>query len=181
MFLLNQSSHLFTTPATFPPTPHPNRPPFPSVHPLYQCPPREQHGHPNVHLPTGCPRCFLLLLIAVFNATSMLGYEAMNMIYLYYELTSCAYHNDGLISLDRILYNLCSIPPWVMCLSSEGYRTMQLASESKEDLGSSGHFLSKNSEFESPKFGQSLSQNTGFEVIWMAGLSTNSGFEGATE
>ena len=50
-----------------------------------------------------------------------------------------------------------------------------------QDLGSSGHFLSKNSEFESPKFGQSLSQNTAFEVIWMAGLSTNSGFEGAAE
>ena len=43
--------------------------------------------------------------------------------------------------------------------------------------GSSGHFLSKNSGFEGPKFGLSLSQNSGFEAIWVAGLSTNSGFE----
>jgi hypothetical protein len=51
----------------------------------------------------------------------------------------------------------------------------------KEALGSSGHFLSKNSGFEGPKLGRSLSQNSGFEGIWMAGLSTNSRFEGATE
>ena len=47
--------------------------------------------------------------------------------------------------------------------------------------GSSGHFLSKNSGFEGPKFDLSLSQNSGFEAIWRAGLSTDSGFEGATE
>ena len=50
-----------------------------------------------------------------------------------------------------------------------------------EDPGSSSHFLSKNSGFEGPKFGQSLSQDSGFQAIWMAGLSTNSGFEGASE
>ena len=50
-----------------------------------------------------------------------------------------------------------------------------------EAPGSSGHFLSKISGFEGPKFGLCLSQNSGFEAIWMAGLSTNSGFEGATE
>ena len=51
----------------------------------------------------------------------------------------------------------------------------------RKDPGSSSHFLSKNSGFEGPKFGQSLSQDSGFQAIWMAGLSTNSGFEGATE
>ena len=50
-----------------------------------------------------------------------------------------------------------------------------------KDPGSSGHFLSKNSGFEGPKFGQPLSQNSGFQAIWTAGLSANSGFEGATE
>ena len=41
--------------------------------------------------------------------------------------------------------------------------------------------MSKNSGFEGPKFGQSLSQNSGVEAIWTAGLSANSGFEGVTE
>ena len=41
--------------------------------------------------------------------------------------------------------------------------------------------MSKNSRFEGSKFGQPLSQNSGFEAIWTAGLSANSGFEGATE
>ena len=41
--------------------------------------------------------------------------------------------------------------------------------------------MSKNSGFEGPKFGRSLSQDSGFHAIWTAGLSTNSGFEGATE
>ena len=54
-------------------------------------------------------------------------------------------------------------------------------SPTSEAPGSSGHFLSKNSGFEGPKFGLSLSQNSGFEAIWVAGLSTNSGFEGAIE
>ena len=50
-----------------------------------------------------------------------------------------------------------------------------------QDLGSSSHFLSKNSRFEGLKFSQSLSQNSRFGAIWTAGLSTNSGFEGVTE
>ena len=50
---------------------------LPSIHPLHQRPSQQRHKYPKVHLPS-CPRCFLLLLIAVFNAQV---FGAMNTIY----------------------------------------------------------------------------------------------------
>ena len=67
------------------------------------------------------------------------------------------------------------------CVWCRGSEKTNISAGYEEDPGSSSHFLSKNSGFEGPKLGQSLSQDSGFQAIWTAGLSTNSGFEGAAE